>query len=171
MKKQIRTLVQIGAVYLTISIMLDFLLAGYPILTWLGLGFAFLLFGIAIFDVLLELTVRPPAKGSIARFKRNDDDLMRLEKLCKKATDNNDPTASQLLSERIRSLAFAVAAHHCNTSEPLLRDMALKDPESLQRQVNDEYVIEVLTAPDCLVTRENTRKLEDYLTKIEDWSN
>jgi hypothetical protein len=171
MKKQIRTLVQIAAVYLTVSVILDFLLAGYPILTWLGLGFAFLLFGVAIFDVLLELTVRPPAKGNVTRFKRNDDDLMRLEKLCKKAADNNDPAASQLLSERIRSLAFAVAAHHCNTAEPLLRDMALQDPESLQRQVNDQYMIEALTATDCLVTRGNTRKLDDYLTRIEDWSN
>ena len=171
MKKQIRTLVQIAVVYLAISILLDFFLAGYPILTWLGIGFAFLLFGILIFNVLLELTVRPLAKKSVPRFKRNEDDLMRLDKLCKKAIDNNDPAASQLLSDRIRSLAFGVAAYHCNTAEPLLREMFLEDPASLQGQVHDQYIVEALTATDYGVARGDTQKLDDYLTKIEDWSN
>jgi hypothetical protein len=171
MKKQIRTLVQIAVVYLAISIILDFFLAGYPILTWLGIGFAFLLFGIVIFDVLLELTVRPLPKKSVPRFKRNEDDLMRLDELCKKAIDRNDPAASQLLSERIRSLAFGVAAYHCNTTEPLLREMFLEDPASLQGQVHDQYIVEALTATDYGVTRGDTRKLDDCLTKIEDWSN
>jgi len=171
MKKQIKTLVKIAVVYLAISIILDFFLAGYPFLTWLGLGFAFLLFGMVIFDVLLELTARPLTKKSIFPFKKNEDDLMRLDKLCEKAIDHNDPAASQLLTARVRSLAFAVAAYHCNTAEPLLRDMALQDPASVQRQVQDRYMVEALTATDCVVTRGNTRKLDDYLTKIEDWSN
>jgi hypothetical protein len=171
MKKQTRTLVQIAVVYLAISIILDFFLAGYPILTWLGVGFAFILFGIVIFDVLLELTVRPLAKKSVPRFKRNEDDLMRLDKLCKKAIDHDDPAASQLLSERIRSLAYAVTAYHCNTTEPMLRDLILQDPASLQRLVHDQYMVEALTTTDYVVTRGNTRRLDDYLTKIEDWSN
>jgi hypothetical protein len=171
MKKQIRTLVKVAVVYLAVSIILDFFLAGYPILTWLGIGFAFILFGIVILDVLLELAVRPPQKKSAPRFKRNEDELMRLDKLCKKAIDQSDPAAGHLLSERIRLLAFSVAAYHCNTAEPLLRDMVLQDPASLQRQVHDQCMVEVMTAPDCVVSRGNTRKLDDYLTKIEDWSN
>jgi len=171
MKKQIRTLFQIAVVYLAISIILDFFLAGYPILTWLGVGFAFILFGAVIFDVILELTFRPLPKKNVSRFKRNEDDLMRLDTLCKKAIDHNDPAASRLLSERIKSLAFAVAAYHCNTTEPLLRDMVIQDPASLQRQVHDPYMVEALTTTDYGVTRGNTRKLDDYLTKIEDWSN
>jgi len=171
MKKQIRTLFQIAVVYLAISIILDFFLAGYPILTWLGVGFAFILFGIVIFDVLLELTVRPLPNKNVSSFKRNEDDLMRLDTLCKKAIDHNDPAAIKLLSERIRSLAFAVAAYHCNTTEPLLRDMAHQDPATLQRQVHDPYMVEALTTTDYDVTRSKTRKFDDYLTKMEDWSN
>ena len=171
MKKQIRTLVQIAVVYLAISIILDFFLAGYPVLTWLGVSFVFVLFGIVIFDVLLELTVRPLAKKSTSGFKRKDDDLMRLDRLCKKAIDHNDPAASQLLSERIRSLAFAVSAYHCNTAEPQLRNMALQDPKLLQRRVRDHYMVEALTATDYGVTGGNTRRVEDYLMKIEDWLN
>ncbi len=136
----------------------------------MGVGFAFILFGIVILGVLLELTVHPLAKKSAPRFKRNEDELMRLDKLCKKAIDQNDPAASQLLSERIRSLAFAVAAYQCNTAESLLRDMVLQDPASLQRQVHDQFMVEALAATDY-VSRGNRRKLDDYLTKIEDWSN
>jgi hypothetical protein len=170
MKKQIRTLVKVAVVYLAVSIILDFFLAGYPILTWLGIGFAFILFGIVILDVLLELAVLPPQKKSVPRFKRNEDELMRLDKLCKKAIDQSDPVAGHLLSERIRSLAFSAAAYHYNTAEPLLRDMVLQDPASLQRQVHDQFMVEALTAADY-VSRRNRRKLDDYLTKIEDWSN
>ena len=171
MKKQIRTLVGIGVVYLAVSIVLDFFLAGYPILTWLGIGFAFIVFGTVMIDVLLELNLHPLAKQSAARFKRKEDDLTRLDKLCKKAIDDSDPAASKLLTERIRSLAFAAAAYHCNTDESLLRDMAAQDPASLRRQVRDQFMAEAITTTDYGVTKGSKRKLDDYLTRIEDWSN
>lgn len=169
MRKQIKTLIQIGVVYLAVSIVLDFFLADYPILTWASLGFAFILFGIMIFNVLLELNSRPAPSKGIRQFKRGEDDLMRLDKLCQRAIDHGDATSTQLLSERIRSLAFAAASYHFNITEPLLRNMAQQDPVSLERQINDQRIFEALTATSSSVSRRNTRDIDNYLTSIEAW--
>jgi len=169
MKKQIKTLIQMGVVYLAVSIVLDFFLAGYPILTWAGVGFAFILFGIIVFNVLLELTSRPAPNKGIRQFKRGEDDLMRLDKLCQRAIDHGDTTSTQLLSERIRSLAFAAASYHFNITEPLLRNMAQRDPTSLERQINDQRMFEALTATSSGVSRRSTRDIDNCLTSIEAW--
>ncbi len=169
MKKQIKTLIQMGVVYLAVSIVLDFFLAGYPILTWAGLGFAFILFGIIVFNVLLELTSRPEPNKGIRQFKRGEDDLMRLDKLCQRAIDHGDTTSTQLLSERIRSLAFAAASYHFNIAEPLLRNMAQHDPTSLERQISDQRMFEALTATSSGVSQRNTHDIDSCLTSIEAW--
>jgi len=171
MKKQTKTLIQLAVVYLAVSIVLDFFLAGYPILTWAGLGFAFILFGIIVFNVLLELTSRPAPNKGIRQFKRGEDDLMRLDKLCQRAIDHGETTSTQLLSERIKSLAFAAASYHFNITEPLLRNMAQQDPTSLERQLNDKRMFEALTATSSGVSRRSTRDIDSCLTSIEAWLN
>ena len=170
MKKQIKTLIQIGVVYLAVSILLDSFLTGYPILTWAGLGFAFIFFGIMIFAVLLELVPRPAASKSLRQFKKSEDDLMRLDKLCQRALDQGDPTSIELLSKRVRSLAFAAAANRFNITEPVLRNMAELDPASLEQQIHDQSMFEMLTATSSVMNRRNTGDLRNYLTTIEDWS-
>jgi hypothetical protein len=170
MKKQIRALVQIGVIYLVVSIVLDFFLAGYPILTWTALGFVFILFAVMIFDVLWELTPRPTATR-VRRIASSEDELTGLEKLCHNAIDQGDPAAGQLLSERIRSLAFSAAAHHVNTSEALLRTMAEQDRDALHSRIGDQLMVEVLIASGSIVTKGNPQNLEDYLAKVEDWTN
>jgi hypothetical protein len=170
MKKQIKTLIQIGVVYLAVSILLDSFLAGYPILTWAGLGVAFIFFAIMIFGVLLELRPHPAASKSVRHFQKNEDDLMRLDKLCQRAIDQGDATSTELLSKRIRSLAFAAAAYRFNITEPVLRNMAELDPTSLEQQIHDQSMFEMLTATSPVVNRRNTGDLRNYLTTIEDWS-
>lgn len=169
MKKQIKTLIQLGVVYLAISIVLDYFLAGYPILTWAGVGFAFVFFGTIIFHVLLELRATPAPSKRVRHFERGEDDLVRLDKLCQKAIDHGDTASTELLSERIRSLAFAVASYHFNTAEPFLRNMAKEDPASLKLQINDQHIFEALTAKSSGASRGSTRDLANCLTSIEAW--
>lgn len=169
MKKQTKTLIQLGVVYLAVSIVLDFFLAGYPILTWAGLGFAFILFGIMIFNVLLDLSSRPPPNRGMRRFNRGEDDLMRLDKVCQRAIEYGDAASTELLSERIRSLAFAAASYHFNITEPLLRTLAQDDLASLERQINDQRVFEALTAKSSDVSRRNTHDIANCLKSIEAW--
>jgi len=171
MRKQIRALIEIGAIYLTVSIVLDFLLGGYPVLSWSALGIAFLIFAILILDVLLELTPRS-ASDRPSRAIAPEDELMRLEYLSAKAIDDGDPDAGLLLSDRLRSIGFAVAAYRFNSSEAALRTMVEQDPNSFRDKLGDEEMSEILaTSPVTnLVTRRNTRSLEYCLAKIEDWS-
>ncbi len=169
MKKQIKTLMQIGVVYLAVSIVLDFFLAGYPILTWAGLGFAFILFGAVIFNVILELTTRPAVNKRVRQFTKSEDDLMRLDKLCQQSLEHGDAAAIQLLFERVRSLAFAAAAYHFGITESMLRNLVQHDPSSLEQQIQDRRMFEVLTQTG---SADNLRKgdFESCLAKIEDWS-
>ena len=169
MKKQNRTLIQLGVVYLAVSIVLDYFLAGYPILTWAGVGFAFVFFGILIFNVLLELKARPaPVKG-VRHYEKGEDDLARLEKVCQRTIDQGDPTSTELLSERVRSLAFAAASYHFNIAEPFLRDMAKDDPSSLELQINDQRIFEALTAKSSGVWKRSARDIVGCLASIEAW--
>ncbi|HXZ91163.1 MAG TPA: hypothetical protein VEG61_08880 [Candidatus Dormibacteraeota bacterium] len=170
MKNHIKTLIQIGVVYLVVSILIDSFLAGYPILTWAGLGLAFILFAIMIFGVLLELIPRHAAKKSVPQFRKNDDDLMRLDKLCRRAIDHGDARSTQLLFERVRSLAFAAAAYYLNIDEPQLRNMAEQNPTSLEQRIHDQPMFEMLTATSSAMSGRNSDDLRNYLTKIEDWS-
>jgi len=170
MKKHIKTLVQIGVVYLAVSILIDSFLTGYPILTWAGLGLAFILFAIMIFGVLLELVPRHAAKKSVPQFRKNEDDLMRLDKLCQRAIDHGDARSTQLLFERVRSLAFAAAAYYLNIDEPQLRNMAEQNPTSLEQRIHDQTMFEMLTATSSAVNAQSSNIFTNYLTKIEDWS-
>ena len=170
MKKHIKTLVQIGVVYLAVSILIDSFLAGYPILTWAGLGLAFILFAIMIFSVLLELTPRPAVKTSIPQLKKNEDDLMRLDKLCQRAIDHGDARSTQLLFERVRSLAFAAAAYYLNIAESQLRNLAEQNPTSLEQRMHDQTMFEMLTATSSAVNAQSSDDFRNYLTKIEEWS-
>jgi heme exporter protein D len=170
MKKQVRTLIEIGVAYLAISIVLDFFLAGYPVLTWSALAFAFLVFAVLIISVVLELAARPAVR-MVPHVTAHEDELVRLERLSQKALDERDPDASVLLSQRLKSVAFAVVAYRFNTSEALLRNTAEKESDSLRDQLGDQELVEALTTKDSLVNRSTLRNLEYYLTKIEDWSN
>jgi hypothetical protein len=171
LKKQIRALIEIGAIYLAFSIVLDFLLGGYPVLSWSALGIAFIIFAILILDVLLELTPRSASDRPPAAIEQ-EDELMRLEYLSAKAIDDGDPDAGLLLSNRLRSIGFAIAAYRFNTSEAALRAMVEQDSNSFRDKLGDQAMAEILTTnlATNLVTRRDTDSLEYCLAKIEDWS-
>lgn len=169
MKKQARALVEIGIIYLAISIVLDFLLRGYPNLLWSALGLAFVLFGIMIFAELWELTSRT-AEIRRQRISPSNDELKRLEQLCESAIDQGDVAAGNLLSKRLKSLAFAAAAFHLNESEATLRTMAMQQPSSLHSRVGDEEIFRALVTTGPVTGRGDWLSLQEYLSKIEEWT-
>jgi hypothetical protein len=169
MKKQVRALVEIGIIYLAVSIVLDYFLRGYQTLLWPALGFVFVIFGTMIFSELWEQTSRA-AKIDRRRVNAGEDELMRLEHLCKAAIDQGDVAAGELLSQRLRSLAFAAAAYHLNESEAMLRTMAEQEPSLLQTRVGDQQIFHALVTNGPLTRKGDSLSLQDYLSKIEDWT-
>lgn len=170
MRKQTKALVKIGVVYLAASIVLDYFLGAYQVLLWPALAFEFILFGIMILTTLGEQVA--PRTGKAGPSNRQPEDrLARLKHLCKAAIDEGDQAAADILSERVRSLAFAAAANNLNTSEVTLRDVKQEGPNMLQRKINDDELFTALTAKGSMVRRGDVSVLEKLLEKVEEWAS
>lgn len=163
-------LAEIGIIYLAVSIVLDFFLHGYQALLWPALGLVFVVFGSMIVSTLWEQTSRT-AEVRKQRVSAGEDELMRLENLCKAAIDEGDVAAGQLLSQRLRSLAFAAAAHHLNESETMLRTMAEQEPSLLQSRVRDQQIFHALVTNSSIIRKGDSLTIQDYLSRIEGWTN
>jgi hypothetical protein len=170
MRKRIRLLIEIGAIYLVVSIALDFFLGSYRVLLWPALAITFTIFGAMILSTIWEGTY-PQQNSEAPRSADSNDDLTRLEHVCKMALQQDDVNAQEIISKRIRSLAFEAAAHHLNASEALLRDMAENEPSSLQLKIGDEVIFSALTTRSLLLKKWHPYSIEACLTRIEDWAN
>lgn len=170
MRKQVTALAEIGIIYLAVSIVLDFFLRAYQVLLWPVLGFVFVVFGIMILSALWDRTSRT-VEITKQQVSTAEDELMQLEYLCRVAIDGDDVAARELLSQRLRSLAFAAAAYHLNESEAMLRTMAEENPSLLHRKVGDQQIFHALVTDGFVFRKGDSRSLQDYLSKIEGWTN
>jgi type III secretory pathway component EscV len=168
MNKRIRTLAEIGAVYVAASIVVEALLNGYPILILPILSIIFIVFAIMIFQVLWESRIPNVAVKRPTTAGRNDD-LSRLEHLCDLALNQADANAEKLLSDRIRRLAFASASCRLNTPIETLRSLAEQEANPLSPLVGDQQISDLLTSKKPFIHMGNSRDIDQYMTKIEDW--
>jgi hypothetical protein len=167
MKKQTKGLIEIGVLYLGVSIVLDYFLGAYQILLWLALAFEFIIFGLMMMSTLLESLAPTTRKREVDNLP-SEDEFTRLGRLCKFAIDQGDQTAGKTLSEKIRSLAFAAAANDLNTSEAALREAT--EQGMLQMKVGDPELFTALTTTGNMVARGDTKILEGLLGKVEEWT-
>ena len=168
MRKQTKALVEIGIIYLCVSMLLDFFLGSFQILLLPGLALEFLVFGIMIMSTLWE-RVTPRTRKQEKSTSQVDDALTRLEHLCELAINGGDQAARSLLSERVKSLAFAAAANHFKTPEASLRTDAQKQPDVLESKVRDAQLFNAMTLTNSFVRQRDSRSLEQLLAKIEGW--
>jgi hypothetical protein len=169
MKKQIRALLEIAIIYLAVSIVLDYILAGFQILLWPALGVAFILFAIMIFGVLWEQRDRMNVANEVGS-SGDENDLARLERLGSAAVDQGETRDGEAISERIRSIAYAAAAYRLNESEVRLKTMVEREPNVLRSKIGDERIFHALTTRGSLTRKGDWRSLNEYLRSIEDWA-
>ena len=169
MKKQIRALLEIGIIYAAVSIVLDYLLAGFQILLWPALAVAFILFAVMMFAVVWEQRA-PSTASSVEPSPSNESDLILLEHLCSAAIDQGDAKAGETVSERIRSIAYAAAALRLNEPETTLRNMAEREPNLLRLRVGDEEFFQALTMNGAITRKGDWQSLDEYLRRVEEWA-
>ena len=167
-EKQIRSLAEIGIVYLVASIILDAVLGSYKILLWPALALVFLLFAAMIAQVLWEPVLSTTAKRMSSR-PTPDDELTRLEQICKHAIEEGDPLSEQILSQRVSSLALTAVSLQLNEPESSLLDMATQNPALLHQKVKDQTMFTIITSPPIL-GKAAIGILGDYLKRIEEWT-
>jgi len=165
MKKQTKTLVEIAAAYLTVSVVLDFLLGSFQILLLLALSFEFILFGAMIFSSLMEHI--PPTTRLEHSASRNGSELTRLQHLCESALSRGDQSAAEQISDRVRALAFDTVAHRLNMTETAVRTVAQQHPDLLYVNLGDHQLARFLTTRDSLIRGGDSQYLEDLLAKLE----
>jgi len=170
MKRQSKTLTELGIVYLAVSILLDFFLASYQILLWPSLALAFAVFSILVFNTLWmqafpgAVRVRQPAA-------RMEDEFARLEHLCDVAINQGEAPSGGVVSERVRALAVAAAAHHLNITEDAIRSMAERDPGLLDEKIGDELLFHAMTGKGTLFGKGRSQAIREYLVRIQEWTN
>jgi len=169
MKKQIKALIELGSVYLALSIVLDYFLSGYPILLWPALAVAFFVFAGMIFSVLWQHNPRTPSGTD--QSANHGDDLTQFEYLCDLAINQGDRNAGEILTERVRSLAFAAAAYHLNIPETALRIMIEQDPRSLDTKIRDRPILLALTTRGSLIREGESQTLQNCVKTIGEWTN
>jgi len=169
MRKQTRTLIEIGLAFLATSILLDYFLGAYQILLWLALAFEFILFGTMILNTLWERVARGTVKQEPSK-PQSEDPLERLEHLCKLAIEEGDQAAADILSERVRSLAYTAAANKFDTSEADLRTMSEAEPALLQARVGNLDLFNFLTRKSTMIRSGDTKALENLLGNVEEWT-
>ena len=164
-----KTLGEIATAYLVASVTLDYLLDTYPVLLWLALTFEFLFFSIIIIGTLWE-RVEPRTDGRELPPPRCNDSLTRLERLCEVAIGQRDQTAGDVISERVRALAFAAAAIHFNIPETTLRGIAEDKPDVFQSTIGDPILIDALTTKGSIVRAGETNILNYLVKTVEEWT-
>ena len=168
-EKQLRSLAEIGVVYLAASIILDAVLGAYKILLWPALALIFLLFATMIAQVVWQPTLPTASKRVPSQPTHGDDELARLEQICKHAIEEGDPLSGQILSQRVSSLALAAASLQLSERESSLRDIATNDPDLLQERIKDQGMLNIIKGPP-IVGKNAIGILVDYLTRIEEWT-
>jgi hypothetical protein len=168
MKRHTRQFLEIGAFYLVVLIVVDRLLIGFPVLTWLALAVAFAIFSIFIIGTLFELIPRRAVKP-MQPIRRDTDEMRDLERLTKNALEDQSPDSASLLSERVRLLAVSAAAYRLNISNAQLRDAIEHTPEVLETRLQDQEIAHALTSDDPLMSPRDARTLQSLLLKMENW--
>jgi len=168
MSKTMIRLVKLGIAFLTASIVLDFYLGGYGILLWPALALEFIIFAATIFSSLRE-NLLPNTKTHAESRPRTETDFARLEDLCSAAIEQTNPKAEGLISDRVRSLAFAAAASNLNIPEPTLRSLAEQDPQLVQTRVKDSQITRVLITKGPLIQQGRVEEIETLIAKIDEW--
>jgi len=165
MKAHTKQILEIAAVFLVALIIVDSLLAAYPVLTLLALCSAFIVLSGLMLDILFQLTPRKFARP-VQPQRRDEDELVNLENITRQAFDPGHPAASAVLSQRIRSMALRAAEYRMNLSESQLSDMA-QNQTALLELLGDRQLVSAITTDDSIAKPADKRMVEDLLNLME----
>lgn len=167
MKVHAKQVLELAALYLVVLSVVDSLLAAYPVLTWLALGIAFLVFSVFFLDLLFDLTPKKFAKP-VQIQARSEDELMNLENLTKQALDSERPAASELFSKRVKSLVLRTAEYHTNLTGDELRAM-VQNSALVQELFQDRQLESLVLNDDSNINPGNRGEVEELLNLAEAW--
>lgn len=169
MKQQAKSIIEIGVFFSIVAVFLDFFLGQIPIIGWIGLSIAFVLFAALILDSVSGLIPRSMVRTSIVP-ERRDSDLQRLERTLETAIAKHDPESAKALGQRLRSIVFGMTAYRTGLSESELRQLADKNPEALTAIVRDEQIREILQGREPVLRSGTSREIMVLLNKMESGS-
>jgi hypothetical protein len=162
-----KTLVELGMVYVVVMIILEFFLVHYEILTLPALSVAFVFFSLVIFNTLLPLTGTSKI-GRTQTMKKSEDELQRLERLVRRAMEDRDSVAADVLGKRLRSLALEIASYRTDVSGSQL-DEQFGGPSLLLQITQDERLLRLLSSGPNASAPDGAREIEAVLSTLEGW--
>lgn len=168
MKRLTKTVVELGIVYVFVVIILEFFLGHYEILTLPALGVVFIFFSGLIFNTLLPLTIKNKTGRAQIR-EKSESELQRLERLVRRAMQDQDSEAADALGERLRSLALQIASYNTDLSRSQSVEQSGNRTFLLSQVKQDEQLVRLLTRGPKAATPDGAREIEAVLSKLEGW--
>jgi hypothetical protein len=169
LRQRLESFLKLGVVFAAVVAMMDYFLASFPILLYIGLTVAFIFFAVLIFDQIIPFLSKAPANRPEA-IERHDDELVWLEHLAHKAIEQREPKSAELLATRLRAIVLAMAAYRTNISEARLEEIATENPKSLSELIRDEDMTQVIVGNVSQVIGKEPQAIQALLSKIESWS-
>lgn len=168
LKRLTKTVVELGIVYVFVVIILEFFLGHYEILTLPALGVVFIFFSGLIFNTLLPLTIKNKTGRAQIR-EKSESELQRLERLVRRAMQDQDSEAADALGERLRSLALQIASYNTDLSRSQSVEQSGNRTFLLSQVKQDEQLVRLLTRGPKAATPDGAREIEAVLSKLEGW--
>ncbi len=163
LKQSLKGILELGAIYAVVVILLDSFLRGFSILLWMALCVTFLPFSVVILGGLVELVPKRAASNPHADYGY-DDELSRLERLTESAVTHREEQAIRLLVQRITLVAGGIGAYTTNLQPAPLGEK----PHVALNIVTDEQVADFIAGK--VRTSKSLHDIEELLSKIESWS-
>lgn len=151
-----------------VVIILEFFLGHYEILTLPALGVVFIFFSGLIFNTLLPLTIKNKTGRAQIR-EKSESELQRLERLVRRAMQDQDSEAADALGERLRSLALQIASYNTDLSRSQSVEQSGNRTFLLSQVKQDEQLVRLLTRGPKAATPDGAREIEAVLSKLEGW--
>ncbi len=162
LKQSLKGILELGAIYAVVVILLDSFLRGYSFLLWMALSVTFLPFSLAILGGLVELVPKRAASKPPGDYGY-DDELSRLEKLTERAVIHREQEATRLLVQRITLVALGIGAYKTHLQPAPLGEK----PHVASNIMTDEQVADFITGK--VRTSNSLHDIEELLSKIEGW--
>ena len=163
MNDRVTATIQLGIIFGIIVVFLDVFLYQLPVLAWLALGLVFFFVAVIITESVTRLV--PTERQRPFSKLVHEDELQHLSLIVHRAVDMHDPEAQNMLAERLWSIALSALGARMKVSRGEIVDLAEKDPDALQANVDDKEMLELISSKKS--SHESAQQLDQLLSKIE----
>lgn len=168
MKDSSKGILGIAIFYAIAVAILDYFLARIPIVNWLALSVVFVFFTILILDSVITAL---PARKQVSEKEPEiqEDELVHLEEIVKKALVQHQPHSQRVLEARVKAILIACRARKVSGPGIELNALTERGQQPFRAIASDAEISKLITGDSTIVEGLDIHGVERILSKIEAW--